>query len=322
MSEPLLLRVARVEALTPTVSAFSLVSSQGIALPAWEAGAHIQVEVETTPGIHAHRAYSLVGTPHPGADNPMYEIAVQREEDGTGGSRAMHRLRPGDLVQVKPPTNHFALAPQASEHLLLAGGIGITPILSMARALARQGRICQLHYAARTPEAMPYRAEVEALPASTLYFDGGVPGRGMPLQTLLATPLSGRHLYVCGPKGLTDATLRTATKLGWPDANVHYELFAGALPQTGDAAFEVACTQAGRVFRVPPDQSILDVLVQNGLDPLFDCRTGSCGVCVTPVQQGTPDHRDSTLTAGEKAAGNKICICVSRAHTPRLVLDL
>lgn len=318
MSDSLLLRVARMEPLTPSVSAFILVSPEGVALPAWEAGAHIEVEVEPAPGATAHRAYSLVtGT----EDGTGYEIAVQREDSGAGGSRCMHRLKPGDLVRAKPPANHFALAAQASEHLLLAGGIGITPILSMARTLARQGQAYELHYAARTPESMPYRAQVQALSASALYFDGGDPNRGVPLKTVLARPAPGRHLYVCGPKGLIDAAVRTAQQLGWPDANVHYELFAGALAQSGDAAFEVECAQTGQVFVVPPGRSILDVLVEHGLDPLFDCRTGSCGVCVAPVLQGTPDHRDSTLTASEKSAGDKVCICVSRARSPRLVLD-
>lgn len=319
MSDSLLLQLTRVEPLTPGVSAFTLASPDGLSLPAWEAGAHIQVEVELAPGTTAHRAYSLVGGTE---DGTAYEIAVQREEGGAGGSRAMHRLKPGDLVRAKPPTNHFALATQASEYLLLAGGIGITPILSMVRMLARQGQAYQLHYAARAPEVMPYREQVQALPASSLYFDGGDPSRGLPLQTLLAVPAPGRHLYVCGPKGLIDAAVRTAKQRSWPDANVHYELFAGALSQVGDAAFEVECTQAGRVFLVPSDKSILDVLVEHGLDPLFDCRTGSCGVCVTPVLQGTPDHRDGALTTSEKNAGDKICICVSRARSPRLVLDL
>jgi len=319
MSEELLLRVARVTPLTPRVAAFTLVSAQGEALPDWEAGAHIEIAVEPAPGVVAHRAYSLVARAESGM---ACEIAVQREDEGAGGSLCMHRLQAGDLVRAKPPANHFALAAQASEHLLLAGGIGITPILSMARTLALgRGRFA-LHYAARAPELMPYREQVQALPGSTLYFDDAEPGRGMPLDTVLAAPAAERHMYVCGPRGLVEAAVRSAQRLGWHDTNVHYELFAGALAQNGDTAFEVECAHSGQVFVVPPDKSILDVLADHGLDPLFDCRTGSCGVCVTPLLQGTPDHRDSTLSAAERSAGDKLCICVSRARSPRLVLDL
>lgn len=318
MHDSLLLRVARMEPLTPRVSAFTLVATDGAALPGWAAGAHIEVEVEPTSGKKAHRAYSLVMRAD---DEPGYEIAVQREDGGTGGSRYMHRLKPGDLVRAKPPTNHFVLASPASEHVLIAGGIGITPILSMARTLLLQAQAYELHYAARAPELMPYWVQVQALPESSLYFDGGDPRQGVPLETVLARPSPQRHLYVCGPKGLIDAAIQIAQRLGWPASNVHYELFAGALSQAGDAAFDVECAQTGQVFVVPPGRSILDVLVEHGLDPLFDCRTGSCGVCVAPVLQGTPDHRDSTLTASEKSAGDRVCICVSRALSPRLVLD-
>lgn len=317
--DTLLLKVERAQALTERVTAFTLVPAGPGLLPAWEAGAHIEMAVETAPGVPAHRAYSLVGED---AGGRHYEIAVQREDGGAGGSRWMHGLRPGDLVRARPPANHFALAAQAREHLLLAGGIGITPILSMARALLRQGRSFALHYAARTPEAMPYREQVGALPGATLHFDAGQPGQGMPLPALLARPDPGRHLYVCGPMGLTEATVRTAQQLGWTDDCIHYELFAGALAQSGDTGFEVECAQSGRVFVVPPGKSILDVLTEQGMDPLFDCRNGSCGVCVTPVLQGTPDHRDSTLSAQERARADQLCICVSRAHSPRLVLDI
>lgn len=319
--DELQLRVERIAPLTERVSAFTLVDGAGAPLPGWQAGAHVEVAVQPQPGRQAWRAYSLV-LPADGPCADRYEIAVQREDAGTGGSLCMHRLRAGDLVRVRPPANHFPLADGAHEALLLAGGIGITPILSMARALHQAGRPAALHYAARAPEAMPYHDAVQALPGSTLYFDGGDPARGVPLHSVLAQPHAGRHLYVCGPRGLIDAVVRTARALGWDDAHVHYELFAGALPADGDAPFEIECGRGGRVFMVPSGKSMLDVLVEEGFDPLFDCRTGTCGVCVTPVLDGTPDHRDSALSAAEKQAGRQVCICVSRAATPRLVLDL
>lgn len=327
MSESLLLRVHRIAQLTTRVRAFTLADAQGAALPAAEAGAHIEVEVEMAPGRKGYRAYSLVLTAE--QDGPAdYEIAVQHEEAGSGGSRFMHGLREGDLLRARAPANHFGLEGRAdgtSEHLLLAGGIGITPILSMARVLAGRGERFALHYAARSPEAMPYQEQVRALPGSSLYFDGGDPARGIPLGQVLSSPQPGqpqRHLYVCGPRGLIEAAVQAAAQNGWPDDCVHYELFSGALAAEGDGAFEVECARSGRVLSVPAKASILDVLVEHGFDPLFDCRTGSCGVCVTPVLAGVPDHRDSTLSAAEKSAGRQVCICVSRARTPRLVLDL
>lgn len=135
-------------------------------------------------------------------------------------------------------------------------------------------------------------------------------------------PVPGRHLHVCGPRGLVQAVVDTARAQGWADDHVHFELFAGALAQAGDAAFEVRTLRSGHVLTVPPGQSLLDVLIAAGLDPLYDCRQGDCGVCAVDVVEGVPDHRDHNLSPREKADGRTICTCVSRARTPQLVLDL
>ncbi len=310
--------VASVSALTPAIKAFVLRSANGEALPPFEPGAHLGVQVMQPNGQAGQRAYSLT-RPHGAPDR--YEIAVLHEPDGAGGSAWMHGLAEGARVLAQAPRNDFALRRGEAAPLLIAGGIGITPLLCMARALATQGRAFEFHYATRSPEATAYLDEVRALGGRVVH-DGGDPARGLDLRALLAVPVPGRHLHVCGPRGLVQAVVDTARTQGWSDDHVHFELFAGALAQAGDAAFEVRTLRSGHVLTVPPGQSLLDVLIAAGLDPLYDCRKGDCGVCAVDVVEGVPDHRDHNLSPREKADGRTICTCVSRARTPRLVLDI
>jgi ferredoxin-NADP reductase len=225
------------------------------------------------------------------------------------------------VLTAQPPRNDFALRTGSVPPLLIAGGIGITPLLCMARALAAEDRPFEFVYATRSEEATAYLHEVRAL-GGTVVHDGGDPARGLDLRALLAAPTPGRHLHVCGPRGMVQAVVDTARALGWPDDHVHFELFAGAIEQAGDAAFEVRTLRSGKTLSVPPGQSLLDVLIAAGLDPLYDCRQGDCGVCVIDVVEGVPDHRDHNLSPREKADGKALCTCVSRAKTPHLVLDI
>nr|WP_256856493.1 iron-sulfur cluster-binding domain-containing protein [Variovorax sp. KK3] len=169
---------------------------------------------------------------------------------------------------------------------------------------------------------MAYRDEAAALPGATLYFDQGDPARGMPLDAVLADPGEARHLYVCGPRGLIAGVLERAEALGWPAERLHYESFKGAVALANDRPIRLVLRGSGRTLDVKADQSILDALIAAGLDPLYDCRRGECGMCMTPVLEGLPDHRDHALSAAERADGKVICTCVSRALTPELVLDL
>lgn len=264
-------------------------------------------------------AYSLVNT---GGDGAHYEIAVLLEPAGSGGSRWMHAIEPGQLLDADPPRNDFPLAADARRHLLIAGGIGITPILAMARTLAAAQAPYALHYAARDAGAMAYRDEVAALANAHCWLDGGDPRRGLPLADTIGTFEAGTHLYVCGPAGLVAAALDTARRLGWPDDALHSELFvAPAAPAGADAAFEVQLAASGRVLAVPAGTSVLDAMIAAGLDPLYDCRRGDCGVCTTQLLDGEAEHRDICLTDDERAEG-RFCPCVSRAKSARLVLDL
>lgn len=313
------LQVEQVDALTPRIRRLILVTPDGSPLPDYTPGAHIELHVPASSGNPLlHRAYSLV---QPAEGGSRYEIAVQLEAQGSGGSRWVHGLAVGDRLTATAPRNHFPLVADAESHLLLAAGIGITPILCMARALQQVGAEFDLHYASRSTAEAAYCADVQALPGAQCWFDGGEPARGMPLAPTIGAPRRGRHLYVCGPKGFIAAVLDTARQLGWADAQLHCELFAGTLEVAGDRSFTVELASSGITLEVPAGKTVMDVMEAAGLDPMFDCRRGECGICTAKVLAGEADHRDICLSARERAEGG-FCTCVSRARSERLVLEL
>lgn len=311
------MRVAHIDALTPTIRRLLLVTANGASLPSFEAGAHIGLHVPFGERTQ-RRAYSLVNATDQAAH---YEIAVQLEPSSRGGSSWVHQLDTGTELDVAAPRNDFPLDLTAQSYLLIAGGIGITPILSMARALDVAGRTYVLHYAAREASSMAYRDEVTALSGATCWLDGGDPRQGMPLASIIGAPQSRRHLYVCGPPGMIEAALTQAAALGWSDAQVHSELFAVAQSTGADTSFEVELKTSNVTLTVPAGRSILDMMIEAGLSPLFDCRRGDCGVCTTQVIDGEPEHRDICLSVDDRERGD-FCPCVSRAKRSRLVLDL
>jgi vanillate O-demethylase ferredoxin subunit len=308
-----------VRQVADAVREVALAPLDGRPLESFSAGAHVECEVRLPDGRAATRAYSLINAP----DNvSAYQIAVALADPGRGGSAFVYQLEVGVTVRVSTPRNDFPLAMSASESLLIAGGIGITPILAMARALARGGRPFELHYAGRQRSAMAFADEVEAIPSATLVCDGGDPARGLQLATILAMPRLGRHLYVCGPRPLIEATLAAAKGAGWSPATLHFELFGADGPKRGDKPFTVEFVRSGKSAEVGVGRTILDVMEELGLNPIFDCRRGECGVCVADIIEGQPDHRDMNLSNREKQAGKLICTCVSRATSERLVLDI
>jgi ferredoxin-NADP reductase len=325
MNEDLLeLTVAEVRPLTSHVSAFRLRRADGAALPAYLAGAHVKVRVEID-GKADWRHYSLIRT---GQDDAAgdYLIAVRREErelGGRGGSLFMHRqVKPGHRLQVSLPINGFGLDPAHDDVLLIAGGIGITPLISMATELRAAGKSYALHYSGRSLDqlALVPQLRAGAGDALTLYADDE-PARRLDLRRLLARCKPSQALYTCGPKGMIDAVRAIALELGWHSDHIHYELFVEAAAEAGDHAFEVELAQSGTRLRVAADQTILDAMIAAGLDPMYDCKRGDCGVCSLPVLSGPIEHRDNCLSATERAAGNVIQICISRAKGNCLVLD-
>ncbi|WP_218008591.1 PDR/VanB family oxidoreductase [Hydrogenophaga flava] len=302
------------------IASFMLTALDGAhPLPAFDAGAHIDVHV--APGVV--RQYSLCNDPQ---DRGHYRIAVLREPQSRGGSAGMHeQVIEGKVLTISTPRNHFPLAP-AGPARLMAGGIGITPLLSMAMVLHAQGRFFQLHYACRSEDRVAFRDQLSVAPFADrvhLHLDDGAASQRLAADTLLANPLQDEHLYVCGPKGFIDHVLAAARTNHWREEQLHREYFGAVTSSAPDgAAFEVELARTGRRLQVPGDRSVLEVLLSHGLDLPYSCESGVCGTCLTPVLGGQPDHRDSFFTDEERAAGTQFLPCCSRSKTPVLVLDL
>ncbi len=289
----------------------------GNSLPAYSAGAHVEFELS---GI-GKRAYSLTDWQRVDGDPKIYEIAVQREDDGDGGSKAMHQIDIGATVRASEPANDFELAQGSSEVLLLAGGIGVTPLVSMATQLKKDNRSFRFHYSARTQNWMAFKDRLEATFGSHMafHFDDIAP---LDLSQIMKDQPHGSTIYICGPKGMIDAARTAAKDAGHSNELIHVELFSIPEGSSEDTTFEVEIQSSGEVFVIPPGRSIIDVLSAGGKDILYDCQRGDCGICQTDVISGIPDHRDAVLSEADRQEGKVMQICVSRAKSARLVLDL
>lgn len=312
------LRLTRKTHETAQIAAFEFESADGRELPAFTAGSHVDFHL---PGGLV-RSYSLCNDP---AERHRYCFGVLAEVLSRGGSTAMHALQVGDVVSVSEPKNHFPLA-QASDHVLLAGGIGITPILAMAQQLHREGQRFEMHYAARSQGHAAFVPQLQAMPwAGQLHthWDDGPQAQRLNLSTFIGAPRADRHLYVCGPQGLIEATRSQARALGWADAQVHFELFgAEVAPQAGDQPFTVIVGSTGQRVEVSAHQTPLQALLAAGLNVPMACEQGVCGTCLTRVTDGVPDHRDQYLTPDEQAANDQFTPCCSRSKTATLTIDL
>lgn len=323
----LVLQVKETRLLNPLIRLLRLGAADGSVLPGYQAGAHIKVQVMLPDGRVDWRQYSLINLDtHAGvtAAPTEYLIAVRREDDGRGGSRWMHtQVSVGATLTVEPPRNDFALSTTDGCTVLVAGGIGVTPLVSMAAQRRAEDAPVRLHYAGRSRALMAFLPELQALLGSDLQVhaddESGAP---LDIAALFDACAPADRLHVCGPKVMLDAVLAQAHARGWPPERVHFELFAAPTPVAGDRAFELVLKQSGKILTVPADQSILDVLIEAGCDPMFDCKRGECGVCAATVIEGEIDHRDYVLTESEKNSGNVIQTCISRCKGQRLVLDL
>jgi vanillate O-demethylase ferredoxin subunit len=313
-------RVLRKAVEAEDICSFELAAEDGQPLPAFSAGSHVDVEV----GDGLTRQYSLCND---SAETHRYLIGVLREPASRGGSTAMHdRVQPGDVIQISAPKNHFALAHEARSHLLLAGGIGITPILCMAERLAQTGADFALHYCTRSAARTAFAARIRASAFAdrvAFHHDDGTAAQKIDIAALLAQPQAGTHVYVCGPKGFMDAVLGTARANGWPEAQLHFEFFsADVQPRDADEAFDVKLASSGRVVHIPKGMTVLHALADAGVMVPSSCEQGVCGTCITRVIEGMPDHRDMYFTPEEQAANAEFTPCCSRSKTPLLVLDL
>lgn len=316
--DELKVRVRSITEITRVIRAYELVAEKrGGLLPAFTPGAHVTVTLPSG----ARRAYSLYNSP---TETGRYRIAVQREDAGRGGSAEMHRaVQVDDVISVATPRNLFALV-EAPKSLLIAGGIGVTPILSMAQSLVEAGKDAELVYLARDEEDAPFLEDIAALTAkglaSRLHFDGGERARAYDLHALLATLSPHAHVYCCGPEGLMKAVEAAAQKT--PIHSLHFERFINpdAEPRPGDRGFVVRLARSGRSIEVGPDETVLEALLSKGIDVDYSCREGTCGTCIARVLSGRVEHRDKLLSASERET--HILICCSRATTPELTLDL
>jgi vanillate monooxygenase ferredoxin subunit len=312
-------RIARKTIEAPDIAGFELVDPEGRQLPPFGAGAHIDVHLPA--GMV--RQYSLCSVP---GETRSYRIAVLRETQSRGGSAAMHALDEGALLAIGEPRNHFPLADAATHHLLLAGGIGITPILAMAEQLVRNDASFELHYCTRTRTRTAFVDRIQGSAFAALaafHFDDGDAAQKLDMSQRLRACDPGTHLYVCGPSGFMDWVLTTAGAAGWSDERLHREYFAAAPADAGaDGAFEVQIASTGQVVAVGADQSVVAALAAHGLEIPVSCEQGVCGTCLTRVLSGTPLHRDVFLTPAEQQRGDQFTPCCSRAASPRLVLDL
>jgi len=328
MTAPTLqLRVVEARALNPLIRLLRLRAEDARALPGFAAGAHIRVQVTLADGTTDWRHYSLISfaTERNATNAPTdYVIAVRKEADGRGGSRFMHEgLAEGGVLTIEPPKNDFPLHTGPGGSVLVAGGIGVTPLASMAARRRAEGAAVRMHYAGRSRDLMAFLPELQALLGDDLRVHADAEaGAPLDIDALLDGVPAGDRLYVCGPKVMLDAVLARTQARGWEHDRVHFELFTEPLVEEGDQPFEVELAQSGQRFTVPVGQSILDCLIEHGCDPMFDCKRGECGVCAVPVIEGEIDHRDYVLTAREKAGGTVMQICISRAKGARLVLDL
>ena len=302
-------RVREVRPLSPTLKRFVLEPADRGRLPPGQPGAHIVLSLDM-PGRVRRNAYSLV------ASDGHYEIIVRRVERSRGGSAFLHEMAlSGQVLQMAEPQNLFPIPWHARRHVLLSAGIGVTPFLSYLPVLARAGRPAMLHQFCRAPDGAAFAALLAPYAPHAAVHAGTRPD----LAELLADQPIGTHISICGPEPFMELAEATALALGWPRSKLHRESFGVT---TGGAPFTAVLHRSGRKVEVGEDSTLLDAIEDAGLRPCSQCRGGACGQCRVAVLDGVPDHRDIVLDAQERARGDTMMICVSRALTPTIVLDL
>lgn len=300
---------------TSSVKTLYLARADGTPIGKYTPGAHIDVVGPTA----IRRQYSLCSAPD--AEDTV-AVAVKREENSRGGSRALHEVVVGDRLQISAPRNLLRIEEGAGHHVLVAAGIGITPMLSMARYMDVHDIRFELHYFARSEAEAPFLPMLLEKCPEKLHAHLGVERdrQESVLDDALRSVEPGTHVYVCGPAGFMDKVRATAEKYVAAE-DIHFENFH-AVEQSGDGqdvAFDVELD--GRTYHVPADRSIVDVLDENGCDIDTSCQEGICGTCIMSVLEGKPDHRDNVLSKAERESGDVIAVCVSRTTGDRMVLD-
>ena len=313
---PLRVQVARKWITAQDIVGFELVSV-GDPLPTFQPGAHLDVHLPN--GLV--RQYSLTNGP---GDTSSYRIGVKLEADSTGGSQCLHNtVREGDVLAISEPRNNFPLRRDSLRTVLVAGGIGVTPMLAMAQALKPMGLAFELHYFAQADEHLAFEEIRSELGDAVTTHVGLSPDEtGAELARLLDGYGHANQVYICGPGPMLETARTIATAAGWPDQAVHFEYFKNTTEIDNSSSFEIALARSAVNLHVPPGKSILQILRDSGIAMPSSCEQGACGTCVVPVIEGKIDHQDVHLKQSERDAGDQIMTCVSRAAGDRLVLDI
>jgi vanillate monooxygenase ferredoxin subunit len=312
-------RVARKTEEATGIFSFELVDPDGKDLPGFAAGAHIDIKIGDKI-----RQFSLCNAP---GERHRYLLGVQRELNGRGGSAAFcDTVQEGDIVAFKGPENLFPLAADAAETVLLAGGIGVTPILAMAEQLHREGKPFVFHYCTRSQARTAFRDRVATSPYAgsvQFHFDDGPEEQRPKLGVILGDPAPGKHVYICGPGVMMDLAVEIAKQRGWNEGQIHLERFVGVEAKPGDAReFLVEIKKTGQLITIPADKTVVEALRDAGVEIPVSCEQGVCATCLTNIVAGVPDHRDLILTNEEHEGGKLFTPCVSRALSDVLVIDV
>ena len=286
-------------------------------LPTFQPGAHIDVHLPN--GLV--RQYSVTNGP---GETDHYTIGVKREADSRGGSATIHdSVKEGDVLAISAPRNNFPLRRDATHTIFVAGGIGVTPLLAMARALNAQGLSFEFHYFVQSDDHAAFKREMDEFGTALTLHKGLTPDQtGDALRQVLSDPGFARHVYICGPGPMLEATRAIASGQGWEDASVHFEYFKNTTEIDDTTSFQIDLARSAMTLTVPAGKSILDVLRENGINMTSSCEQGACGTCRCGVIEGEVNHQDVYLSDAEKAEGKSIMTCVSRAKSDRLILDI
>lgn len=314
MAETLTVRVVEREIQGTEVVVLTLASLDGTALPAFSAGAHIDLHL----GEEIVRQYSLCSSPH---HTEQYRLGILKDRASRGGSLAAHLLQVGATVAISPPRNLFPLEMGASHSLLIGGGIGITPMLAMADALFRAGKPFEVHYCGHSREGMAFLHELADCHFSQhVHLHISDEGHKIHPEDVLAPHHAAAHVYVCGPEGFMDWISDAARGCGYSPERLHQEYFNREV-ETGGDCFEVDVPELGLTVTVEENETIVAALQKAGIKVKVSCEQGVCGTCLANVCSGVPDHRDEYLTDEEREDNDQILLCCSRARTPRLVIE-
>lgn len=316
---PISLVVSGIRQLTPRIRAYELRHPEGQALPKVQAGTHLQLPVTLENGVHELRHYSICSNPK---RRDIYEVAVLKEPEGRGGSLSIHdNFYLGQVLNVALPGNYFSLHEDNAPAVLIAGGIGITPIKAMAQTLKCKGIKFSLHYAGRSLTEMAFQDRLQREFSNELSLYSAALQQRMDIDKIMQDAPADAVFYVCGPASLIESVIASAEQLNIEPERIRYERFtAAAVKDTKAVTLELL--RSNKIIQVAADQSLLDAMLAEGLELPFSCKTGECKSCVVKVISGEPLHLDNCLTEDERHQQKKFCPCISRSHSSNLSLDI